>query len=54
MRPTFLQRPLPPALNCDLAINAKHSFWTVQKDAASLNMLPPTTRDVGSDRTLTY
>jgi hypothetical protein len=34
----FLRRPLPAALN-HLAIQFKHSFWTVQKDPASLSTL---------------
>src|ERR1700730_14065147 len=38
-----LRRPLPAALNHDLAIHSKHSFWTVQKDPASLRTLLSTT-----------
>jgi hypothetical protein len=38
-----LRRPLPTALNHDLAIHSKHSFWTVQKDPASLSTLLSTT-----------
>jgi hypothetical protein len=38
-----LRRPLPAALNHDLAIHSKHSFWTVQKDPASLSTLLSTT-----------
>jgi hypothetical protein len=38
-----LRRPLPAALNHDLAIHSKYSFWTVQKDPASLSTLLSTT-----------
>ena len=38
-----LRRPLPAALNHDLAIHSKHSFWTVQKVPASLSTLLSTT-----------
>ena len=38
-----LRRPLPAALNHDLAIHSKHSFWIVQKDPASLSTLLSTT-----------
>jgi hypothetical protein len=38
-RRLFLRRPLPAALNHDLAIHSKHSFWSVQKDSASPSTL---------------
>src|SRR5262249_27161403 len=44
-RRLFRRRPPPPALNHDLAIHPKHSFWTIQKDSASLNALPSNTRN---------
>jgi hypothetical protein len=42
-RRLLLRRPLPAALNHDLAIHSKHSFWTVQKGPASLSTLLSTT-----------
>src|SRR5205814_5821244 len=49
-RRLFLRRPLPAALNHDLVIQSKHSFWTIQKDPASLSTLPSTTADRPVDR----
>ena len=42
-RRLFLRRPLPPALNDNLAIYSKDFFRTVQKESASLSAIAPTT-----------
>jgi hypothetical protein len=39
-----LRAPLPAALNYNLAIHSKDSFWTLQKDQASLSAPASTTR----------
>jgi hypothetical protein len=39
----MLRAPLPTTLNYNLAIHSNDSFWTVQKDQASLNAVLPTT-----------
>ena len=39
----LLRGPLPTALNDNLAIHSKNSFWTVQKDQASLSASASTT-----------
>jgi site-specific recombinase XerC len=39
----MLRAPLPTALNYNLAIHSNDSFWTVQKDQASLSAVLPTT-----------
>jgi hypothetical protein len=43
-RRLLLRGPLPTELNDNLAIHSKDSFWTLQKDQASLSALAPTTR----------
>src|SRR5690348_969631 len=40
----MLRAPLPTTLNYNLAIHSTVSFWTVQKDQASLNAPASTTR----------
>ena len=42
-RRPFLRHPPPAALNDNLAIHSKDSFWTVLKESASLSALAPTT-----------
>jgi hypothetical protein len=44
-RRVLLRRPLPAALNHDLAIHSKQSFWPVQKGPASLSTPLSTTAD---------
>src|SRR5437868_14678474 len=39
----MLRAPLPTTLNYYLAIHSNDSFWTVQKDQASLSAVLPTT-----------
>src|SRR5215831_13753437 len=39
----MLRAPLPTTLNYNLAIHSNDSFWTVQKDQASLSAVLPTT-----------
>jgi hypothetical protein len=39
----MLRAPLPTTLNNYLAIHSNDSFWTVQKDQASLSAVLPTT-----------
>jgi hypothetical protein len=40
----LLRGPLSAPLNYNLAIHSKDSFWTVQKDQASLSAVATTTR----------
>src|ERR1700751_4927736 len=48
----MLRAPLPTTLNYNLAIHSNDSFWTVQKEQASLSALLPTTprRPVQTER----
>jgi hypothetical protein len=41
-RRLLLRRPMPAALNDNLAIHRNDPFWTVQKDKASLSAPAPT------------
>jgi len=53
-RRLLLRGPLPTALNDNLATHSKDSFWSPQKDQASLSARPDYTPQAGSDRTLTF